>query len=213
MNNLVIAAGGDGSGVDFTNLGGIYQITASRSGTVTFHLGAGEQLYDSAPRAATLDLLATLDQPLGYATMFGNYQVTATIRLIDPNPGESATYTSQLRFHTSTIPTAFFGNISYDSQIAPPGATQLQFNSADFNLIGNVSGNTFDLSSLSPGTITVSPDSLAAQAVGSGPSPVYYDYFGFDSAAVANPEPATFVLMGSTLLLAGLLLRKRCQRA
>jgi len=203
--NGFVQTSGD-AGVDFGTLGGgNYRITMTRSGQVNFRYTIDGQTFDSNPEAAVFDLYATSDDPLGYATVSTNYTGTATVRLANPGPGELPSYTSTFHFNTSTIPSLFFPNLSFDSVLAQAGSKQLQFTSDTINLSGNVNGGRFDFAAMSPTTMNVLSTSLAAQLGNNTP--------GFFSAAAADPpgeapEPDTMLLLGAALLAVALWSRR-----
>jgi hypothetical protein len=211
-----------GSAIDFTNLdNGDYRVTITSAGQVSFQYSDGRE---SATQAGTLQVTANAAAPLGYTTTSTEYIATATVTLNNPLPGEVSTYTSQFRFISSTLPTLFFGNLAFDSSVAPPGSKQLAFQSDSVNLEGrSVNGSTFDFGGFSRGTLNVDPTSLIAavpdHGVGSNSSPPpflgsqFSDFVNGDFTAFDSPEPATFILLGGALLAGLAFARLRTRRA
>jgi hypothetical protein len=200
-----------GSAVDFTNLSsGDYKVSITTNGQVSFHYFDGQ---DTAAQIATLQVTANSASPLGYATTSTEYIATATVTLQNPAAGDASSYTSQFRFNSSTLPSIFFDNMSFDSTALTPGAKQLAFQGDGVSLEGkNVTGSAFDFSGLSRGTLNIEPTSLVAgipdySGSNFAPPPTVFqgsqfsDFAnGSDFGSVDNPEPGTVFMMGGALL-------------
>jgi len=186
--------------------GGTVRIMITSAGQLNFRYSIGDQIFDSNPEAAVLDLSATSDSSIqsGASGDSQAYTANLTITPAAVAPYAARSYTTSFALFSSPDPDQFLTDLSLASAASASNSTKprVDFRSGDLLLGGSLSAGSFDVSSL---TSAFGPTSANTPAAAPSPDRFQFDpVLNFD----AVPEPATFALAGGALLM-GLLLHRR----